>query len=127
MAFTHVQTFSWSNGGTPQTKSVSLTGDGEDNRSFTAGPNATTQVNLAFVKTALKSLYILSDVALTLKTNDSGSPQDTIAIAANSPFTWYTGSGEANPFADNVTTTYWVNGTAGAATVFVGLLVDATP
>lgn len=36
----------------------------------------------------LKSLYIVGSAAMTIETNDGGSPINTITLAANVPFVW---------------------------------------
>jgi hypothetical protein len=129
VSISHKFDFTWSNGGTPVTGSVSPTGDTEDNREFTvAGTTTDQQVALAFTKTKLQAILISSDQTVTLYTNDlhSGTPQDTITITANKPFVWYTGSGIANPFGGNVSTSYWSNAGASTATVKVKTLSQFT-
>ena len=84
-------------------------------------------VSLAFTLAALKVIAILSTRAITVKTNDSGAPQETLSIAANVPFVYIPGSGVASPFAGNVTALYVTNASGGAAALTIRGLVDATP
>ena len=56
-------------------------------------PPATTNLEIlaAIDISQLKMLVMQSDVALTLKTNSSGSPANTINLAAGIPYVWGTG------------------------------------
>jgi hypothetical protein len=47
---------------------------------------------------------------MTLKTNSTGSPQETLTIKANKPFAWNINSGVPVPFAGNVTAVYATTG-----------------
>lgn len=52
---------------------------------------------------SLVAVMLLSTSNMTIKTNSSGSPQDTISLAANVPIEWDSQSGLACPFAGAVT------------------------
>ena len=72
-------------------------------------PASTTNLQISMPPITLAnllSIIITTDAAITLKTNSTGSPQDTISIAAGGAFIWQTGSGNAAPFAGNVTSWY---------------------
>lgn len=70
-------------------------------------------VTWAFTKTKLKSIYIVASAAMTLETNSSSAPADTITLTANVPVVWdSTQTFIANPFAGNVTSLF-VTTTAG--------------
>jgi hypothetical protein len=84
-------------------------------------------VSLAFALDELQVFVMLSTRALTVKTNDADTPQETLTLAANSPFIYIPGSGVASPFLDDVTALYVSNASGGAATFTVRGLVDATP
>ena len=126
-AIEHRITYGWASGSASLSYTETLSGDGEDNREVSAGALATTEVLIPIDISALKSFYLYSDVALTLKTNDSGTPDDTIAVAAGKPIVWTNNSVLANPFTVDVTKFYFVNATAGAATVKIKVLQDVTP
>jgi hypothetical protein len=64
-------------------------------------------------------------VACTVKTNSSGSPDNTITLAAGVPVAWDTNSPYANPFTANVTKFYITNASAG--TFSCKVLYDPTP
>lgn len=55
-------------------------------------PNsATTRVFQTVDVSALKAIAIVCSVACTVKTNSSGSPDDTIVLVANKPYVWVLG------------------------------------
>lgn len=53
-------------------------------------PESASDLEVAFAAdvSQLKSLFLLSDKALTLKTNSDSAPDNTIALAAGVPFVW---------------------------------------
>ena len=76
----------------------------------------------------LKSVYLKSDKALTLKTNSTGAPQDTISLVADSPIVWNDDMpAAACPFAGDVTALYVTEGAGVDANLVVKLLQDPTP
>ncbi len=70
-------------------------------------------------------LVLYATAAMTLKTNNSGSPADTISLAANTPIFWFTGCGLDCPLGTDVTVLY-VTSSAGG-TLSIRALVDPTP
>lgn len=110
MPITHQYSFAWNGqGGGTIPVSVTLQGDAEDNRVIVMPDDNPGPINipLALTKNKMVGIFITSDRAVRLLTNSSGAPQDTIDIPAGGFFVWYVGSGVPNPFANNVTTTYW--------------------
>jgi hypothetical protein len=92
----------------------------------TIAPSTTNLAVVASIdETNLRGLWLHSDQALTLKTNSSGSPDDTIALAANQPVFW-TGAG-AKPISANVSTIYVTNAGSAAATLTIEAITDPTP
>ncbi len=75
-----------------------------------------TNLELPFTceSTNLKSWVILSDKALTVKTNSSSTPQETITLVANVPQVWQTGMGTA-PIAGDVTKLFVTNASGAIA------------
>lgn len=125
---THTFILNWSSGGGNLLATLPASATGEVNLSFTVAGAVTNQAEaLAFVRANVVSLYMMSDQDVTLKTNSSGSPQDTIALKANTPVVWYANGGYAISalFAGNVTASYWSNAGATIANVNVRLLVTA--
>ena len=123
MSFTHTLTQSYAtNVGTVTSATLTFTGDSEDDLDVAVPANATNQnYAIGFTKSALQSLLITCDQAVTIKTNSSSSPQDTIALAANTPVIWYATSGATCPFSGNVTALYVTN----PATVAANLKIRA--
>lgn len=127
MALTHLITRAINDGTAILTKTETVTA-GSEIRIEEDVPNPSTNLAFAFafVKTKLKSIYILSDQNLTLKTNSSGSPQETIALLADKPWVWSAGDSYfANPFAGDVTALYVTNA-AAAAVLKIRAIVDPT-
>jgi hypothetical protein len=74
----------------------------------------------------LKSLYIKCDQALTIKTNSSGAPAQTITLAANVPYVWTYGSGITCPITADITALYITNGSGSLANLEIRALEDPT-
>lgn len=103
-------------------------GSSRKNVSESIGAGATdTAVAFTCDVSALKSLWISSDQDITIKTNSSSVPQETIALKANQPITWVDGDVQAKPFAGDVTAIYVSNAGAAAAALEIRSLEDATP
>lgn len=125
MSISQQLVFSWRGGSTLAPITVTKTGATEDNRSETVAGSTTNQlVPMALTLTKLLLCYITSDVTLTLKTNNSGSPQEVITITAGCPFIWYKDCGIADPFGGNITAFYFSNGTSDAATLEIRTLQE---
>lgn len=104
---------------------VTLSGSIGTEANFTVAGSATnSQQAIDFNQTNLRGVYIKTDQDLTLKTNSTGSPQETISLKAGIPMVWVYQGGIPNPFAGNVTTTYWTNAGTTAANVFLRVLVN---
>jgi len=66
----------------------------------------------------LKSVVITSsDTDVTIKTNSSGSPAETITVGPDSPYIWYEGMGMTNAFATDITALYITETEAATTTV----------
>lgn len=89
------------------------------------------RVNLAIDVSQLEALYIVSDQAVTIETNDSTTPDDTLVLEANEPLEWYRGptvdAADRNPLAVDVTDFYIANASGAAATVKIWVGQNATP
>jgi len=75
-----------------------------------------------FLKAGLQCLYIICDQAVTLHTNSTTTPQDTINLAKGVPYVWDQSSGITNPFAADVTAGYVSNSGSSVANLSVRLL-----
>jgi len=93
-----------------------FTGSEELNFDFSvAGTTTNEQFALAFTKSLLQSIYIYSPTEnLTIKTNSSSVPQDTLTITAGEPLVWDVNCGLTCPFSNNVTTAFVTNATSTA-------------
>lgn len=125
MSITHNFSFGHTGGSAPLADAVAVQGELATEANIAlAGAATNQQENIAFNHTNLRGVYIKSDQDVTLKTNSSGSPDNTITIKAGIPFVWVYQSGITNPFSAAVTTTYWTNAGSAAATIFMRTLVS---
>jgi hypothetical protein len=108
----HTLTYNWSNGSVTLAQSVVCVGQEEINVGIVIPSSTTNKLLTGFTFTLanLQDIYILSDQDMTLKTNSTGSPQETLTIKANKPFAWNINSGVPVPFAGNVTAVYATTG-----------------
>jgi hypothetical protein len=74
----------------------------------------------------LQSVYLLSNVDVTIKTNDATTPASTINLKANKPILWFVDSGYTNPFTADVTQLFVSNAGTVDAVVQLRSLVNAT-
>lgn len=128
MALTHNLDIGWSqSAATPTNTRVSISADGEDNRELSIADGVTNgQVVFHVDVSQLALFHIVSDKAVTVKTNSSGAPQETLTLTANVPLVWYTGCGYTKPFAGDVTTIYITNASGSTATIKINKLEDTT-
>lgn len=129
MAYTHRMTSTFSRSGWSDQQIVDKTGTGEatvDEAIIAGGTNVL--VNVAFAYATLKSVYLICDQGLTIKTNSSSAPDNTITLVAAQPMWWHDTIGSANPFTANVTKVYVTNASGTLVANFrLVALVDATP
>jgi hypothetical protein len=81
------------------------------------------EVDIGFTQSEVKALSLFSTTALTVKTNSSSAPTQTIVLAANQALVWGLNHVEANPITANVTKFFLSNDTAGAAVVKIRVLI----
>ncbi len=93
---------------------TAYTGNTEQNASSLCNINATTEIDVTFIKANLQSLLLYCDQTITLKTNSSGAPQDTLNVKANVAFVWNTDLASifTCPFSNNVTKFFVVGASA---------------
>jgi hypothetical protein len=124
----HTLTSAWTRTGETVSVSKEYTVEGEQNVDVEVPASTTNkEVNIDLDVSELKTLMILSDVAVTIKTNSSGSPDDTLTVPANTPVMWGNDTGITCPLGTDVTKVYITNATTGAATVKIRAGYDATP
>lgn len=122
-------TRTYNDGATTLTKSETVTSGGNllVDESIPDG-STNLQIAFAFTKAKLQSIYILASGVLTLKTNSTSSPGETIVLAANQPVQWSALDAVfiPNPFSTNVTTLYATNSSGAAVTLQIRGVVDLT-
>ena len=127
MTFSH--TISWNAYSSAGNISVSKSFEGDVQANLDLSiPTATTnqEVLLALDVSALKTVIVSSDVAVTIKTNNSGSPTDTIAIKAGIPYIWHYDAYASNLFTGDVSKIFITN-TSGSTSNFKLLALTDTP
>ena len=81
------------------------------------------EVDIAWLHANVHALLIYSSTALTIKTNVSGSPVQTLVLTAGQTIVWGTDHLEANPVTADVTKLFLSNDTASIATVKIRVLI----
>lgn len=86
------------------------------------------EIDIAFVKNNVKSLLIVADRDVTLKTNaNDGTADNTFALVANKPIIWTEDYPEAIPLAADVAKFYVNNASGANAVLRIAVLSDVTP
>lgn len=129
MAATHNLGTNWSGGGLSLSASNSYSGTGESNIvDETVADSVTDQeITISIDVSAIQSIYIISDQALTVETNNAGAPVDTITLVANVPYIWHTGSYFTNILDTDVTALFLTNASGSTATFNLRCVYDSTP
>jgi hypothetical protein len=82
------------------------------------------QYNCAVDASGLSGWWLLATNALTIKTNSTGSPDNTFVLTANVPQFWITGISGTNPISVDITAIYVTNAsgsnTAQLSMMFIG-------
>ena len=74
----------------------------------------------------LKAVVMLSDYDLTIKTNSSSTPQETLALDAGVPLVWIDDN-PGCPFAGNVTQMFATNASGSTARLRIVVAEDVAP
>ncbi len=131
MSFSHTITSLFTGSNTSGlSAAVTETGDGEDHRTITlADPTDGQEIDISWTNANLKSLFILSNKAVTLFSNvDGGAGNSTLVLVANTPVIFQANGGQVNPFITaDVTKLFADTSGAGTATLEIRVLVDSTP
>jgi hypothetical protein len=126
-------THKWSNalnrgGSVRPTLAATIEGDGENVRELTIPASTTNQqIIIAFTIAAMKSIFVKASGACTLKTNSSGSPDNTFSLDSDSGVMWHNQMSAANPITANVTTMYVTTPSGDPVDLEIYVLVDSTP
>lgn len=125
--YTHVQDVTYiADGATIVNTTFTYSGDSETGIQETiTGSTTNKEFYLPFTVAQIQSLVMWSNQALTIKTNSSGSPQDTINLVANKQLIWDTDSPPANiPFAGDVTAIFVTNAGMNTAQLVIRVLLN---
>ncbi len=122
--FTHTLNWQYTASGNTESQNLTVQADGEDNRDITVAALAADYL-VAYVLdySQCKGVFILADADMTLETNSSSAPDQTISLTANVPVAWVYGAGTC-PITADITSLY-VTSTAGG-TLKIRTLVDST-
>lgn len=85
------------------------------------------EINWSLDITQAELIFILSDQDLTLKTNSSSEPGDTITLKADIPYFWMKDGGIDQPLSVDVTKLYATRAEGEDANLQIRSLADATP
>lgn len=85
------------------------------------------QVTVAVPLTGLKMFALMADQNVNVKTNSSGSPQETFTLVAGKPIVWVTGDVDSAPIAGAVSSLFVTNASGFAARVQLLAGWDPTP
>lgn len=124
----HTILSSWAEGTRGGVYTTEYEGDASDSRAIDV-PEDTDQklVNIAIDFSQITSLVLASDVDMTLETNDTGDPDDTIELKANVPMIWNADAYFDNPITADVTKIYLTTATVGAGVFVLEVVHDSTP
>ena len=120
MAFTHTIKRDWLGNGTSKTASNDYSGDSQVSLETTVADGQTDQqevIAFSVASSALQSVYIISDQAITVEFNTTVGGGGSIVLVANVPYIWHTGSYFTNLITADVTTTYWTNASGSTANI----------
>ena len=128
MSYTHTQKSSFTGSGRVVDKNVVITSGGESGLSESI-PDSSTDLLVDFVLdvSAAVSVFISSDQAITVKTNSSSTPDDTIVLSANVPYMWNSNDTGTLVFGTDITALYVTNSSGSAALLDMEALFDPTP
>lgn len=128
MAATHTVSTNYNHGSDSITSTGTYTGTGViEIVGETVGASSTVQFTCTIDVSAITNIVALSDSVVTIKTNSSGAPDDTIALKAGVPYIWNADAYFTNLFTTDVTTIYVQNATGSAASFDLRVLYDSTP
>ena len=85
------------------------------------------EINIAIDISAVKGIFIMSTKNITVKTNSSGSPTDTITLLANQPYLWSPEDDADIIFTGDVTKLYVANASGASATLTLEGVADSSP
>lgn len=108
--FTHTLNQVWKESGqTTLTGGTSFSGDTEINQDLAVGAGLTNvEFDVTIISDNVQSIYFLSDQDVTVKTNSTSVPDDTLNLKANIAIAYGTGTNETNPIGTATVTKFYV-------------------
>lgn len=115
---THTLTLGWARNSETIAGTINSAVTGEANVDPVVPATTVNQAVVIAVTIAdVADVFVMSDQDVTLLTNSTGSPAETINLKAGKPVLWYTNCGWTNPFSHNITAIYLSNAGAKSANV----------
>ena len=115
-------------------KTITITDEAVIDLSFDVADSQTDELHtIALDLSETKSVYIVSDQAITMDWNDAAGTQGTIVLVANEPVIWWStqvtdGGNTLNPLNTvDLTATYWTNASGSTANINFQAVYDASP
>lgn len=129
MSFTHNINVQWSRGNDQLTARQSVEADGEIPAVSISVPKNSSNLHVVYALdvSQVKLFVLISTGDVTIKTNSSSVPDDTIALKANVPYVWSASHIDAFQLGTDVTGLYITEPNVAACTVEIRGLMDATP
>ena len=127
MAIQHVYQYTISDASVRINVSETITSSSSANLDEVVADGSTDlQLNVAVQEDDLQSWALVSTQDVTVKTNSSSTPQETISLKANRPQIWGIAGG-AKPISDDVSAFFVTNSSGADATIKLIAGWDATP
>lgn len=131
MASSHVINKSVTVGGKTVSASKTYTGDSNTTMSIDVPSATEVEVLLALTVAQIQSIFISSDRDVTLETNNTTTPDETINLIADVPYHWAEETPateyDTNLFETDLTSIFINNQSGSAAVVKIEALFDGTP
>lgn len=121
---THRLRWEYATPGLSNVTELTASDEGENNRDVVVPANSTDLlVAYTLDYSQCKGFFLLADANMTIETNSSSAPAQTITLTANVPVAWMTGAGVC-PITADVTALYVTSVAGGNLTI--RSLIDAT-
>ena len=128
MAFTVTGTWGVSGGGLGLSKNVAYSNDEVNTLEVTVNASTTNlEVNCNIDVSQIKIIGMCANGTLTVKTNSTSAPDNTIALVADLPLLWTHNYYFSNPLGADVTKLYLTNAGSSAVVFQLVVLEDPTP
>lgn len=134
MSINNILRIGTSGAGEAVNKSITITDESILDLSFDVADGQTDEEHVLTVDvSAAKSIYIVSDQAVTVEWNDGAGTQGDMSLLANEPVVWWStqvtdGGNTINPLgAVDLTSTFWTNASGSTANINFQVVTDASP